>query len=118
MSTFNLIPTAPKPKKTLAGFEAKYGTKMSPSMVYAYSPVPVIADAIERAGSADRAAIRAALVKTHLTEHILPQGPIEFSDEGQNINANPLLMQVLNGKVEVVWPEKYKTGDIVFPFNK
>ena len=115
---FQFDPNSAKAKKTLAGFEAKYGSKMSPSMVYAYSPVPVIADAIERAGSADRAAIRAALVKTHFTEHILPQGPIEFSDEGQNINANPLLMQVLNGKVEVVWPEKYKTGDIVFPFNK
>ena len=58
------------------------------------------------------------MAKTHLTEHILPQGPIEFNDEGQNTAANPLLMQVLNGNIEVVWPEKYATGDLIFPFKR
>jgi branched-chain amino acid transport system substrate-binding protein len=115
---FQYDPNSPKAAKTLAGFEAEYGSKMSPSMVYAYSPVGVIADAMERAGSADRDAVRAALVKTSFTDHILPQGPIEFDATGQNINANPLLMQILSGKVEIVWPEKYKTAGIVFPFKR
>ena len=115
---FQFDPNSPRAAKTMAGYEALNGSKMSPSMVYAYSPVGVIADAMERAGSADREAIRAALVETNFTGHILPQGPIKFSAGGQNINANPLMMQVLNGKVEIVWPENYKTSDIVFPFNR
>ena len=115
---FQFNPKSPKTKKTRAGFKAKYGTEMSPSMVYAYSPVAVIADAIERAGAVDRVAIRAAVAKTHLTDHILPQGPIEFNDEGQNTAAKPLLMQGLNGNIEVVWPEKYATGDLIFPFKR
>ncbi len=114
---FQFDPNSPRAAKTLAGFKAAFGSDMSPSMVYAYSPIGVIADAIERAGSADREAIRAALVKTHFTDHILPQGPIEFDATGQNVNANPLLMQILSGKVEVVWPQKYKTADIVFPLK-
>ena len=115
---FQFDPNSPRAAKTLAGYEAKNGSKMSPSMVYAYSPVGVIADAMARAGSADREAIRAALVKTNFTDHILPQGPIKFSEGGQNINANPLMMQILNGKVEVVWPQKYKTNEIIFPFKR
>jgi len=115
---FQFNPISSITKKTRAGFKAKYGSEMSPSMVYAYSPVAVIADAIERAGSLDRKAIRAAVAKTHLTEHILPQGPIEFDDEGQNVNATPLLMQVLKGNIEVVWPKKYATADLIFPFKK
>lgn len=112
---FQVDPHGPRTKKILAGFEAKYGTSMSPSMVYAYSPVAVIADAIERAKSSDREAIREALAKTKFSEHILPQGPIEFGPDGQNFNAKPLLMQILKGKVEVVWPKKYSTADFVFP---
>jgi len=115
---FQFNPKSPITKKTRAGFKAKYGNEMSPSMVYAYSPVGVIADAIERAGSVDRQAIRAAVAKTHFADHILPQGPIEFNAEGQNVNANPLLMQVLKGNIEVVWPVKYATGDLIFPFKK
>ena len=117
-SNFQFDPKSPRTEKTRSGFKAKFGSEMSPSMVYAYSPVAVIADALERAGTTDREALRDALAKTHLTNHILPQGPIEFNEEGQNVEANPLLMQVLKGKIETVWPEKYKTGDIIFPYER
>jgi len=50
----------------------------------------VVADALERAGSTDKEAIRDALAKTHL-EHgshmILPAKVLEFDENGQNPNA-------------------------------
>lgn len=105
----------PYTQKVFADFKASFKNDMSPSMVYAYTPIPVIADAIERAGSADPDAIRQALTKTKLEKHILPQGPIEFDEKGQNFRGNPLLYQVLDGKIEVVWPEKYAMENPVFP---
>jgi len=84
-------------------------------MVYGYQPVPVIADAVERAKSTDPEAIREALTQTNFTRHILPQGPIVFGPDGQNKNASTLLMQILNKKIEEVWPKEYATAKVVFP---
>ncbi len=114
-SNYQVNPISPFAKETLAGFKAAFNSEMSPSMVYAYQPVPVIADAIERAKSADRDAIREALSQTNFTRHILPQGPIVFGPDGQNKNASTLLMQILNKKIEEVWPKEYATAKIVFP---
>jgi len=105
----------PYTQKVFADFKSSFKSDMSPSMVYAYTPVPVIADAIERAGSADPEAIRKALAKTKFEKHILPQGAIEFDEKGQNFRGNPLLYQVIDGDISVVWPEKYAIKKPVFP---
>jgi len=112
---FQVNPHSPLTQKTLSSFEAKFGTRMSPSMVYGYTAVPVIADAIERAKSTDREAIRKALVQTKFSDHILPQGPIVFGPDGQNVDATPLLMQIQNNDIKIVWPKKYSDADFVFP---
>ncbi len=114
-SNYQINPISAYAKETLAGFKAAFNSDMSPSMVYGYEPVPVIADAIERAKSADKDAIREALSKTSFTRHVLPQGPIEFGPDGQNKNATTLLMQILNKKIEEVWPKEYATAKVVFP---
>ena len=108
-------PRSARAKKTLDGFKAAFGGDMSPSMVFGYQTVPVIADAIERAKSTNREAIRKALTETNFTNHILPQGPIVFGADGQNKNASAVLMQVTNKNIEVVWPKDYATGKVVFP---
>jgi branched-chain amino acid transport system substrate-binding protein len=114
-SNYQTNPRSEFAKKTLAEFKSKYGTDMSPSMAYGYQPIPVIADALERAKSAKRDDLREALTKTNFTHHILPQGPIVFGPDGQNKNANTLLMQILKSKIEEVWPEEYSTANVVFP---
>jgi branched-chain amino acid transport system substrate-binding protein len=80
-------PRSPLTKKAFANYKAAYGTEMGPSTVFSYQPVYVLADALERAKSTDREAVREALSKTNLAEHILPQGPIVFGPDGQNKNA-------------------------------
>jgi len=114
-SNYQVNPVSSYAKETLAAFKAAFNSDMSPSMVYAYQPVPVIADAIERAKSTDPDAIRDALAQTNFTRHILPQGPIVFGPDGQNKNASTLLMQILNKKIEEVWPKEYATAKVVFP---
>jgi len=108
-------PKSPLTKKAFENYKAAYGTDMGPSTVFAYQPVYVLADALERAKSTNREAIREALAKTDMTNHILPQGPIQFGPDGQNKNAQAAMMQILGGKIVVVWPEKYAEAKYVFP---
>jgi branched-chain amino acid transport system substrate-binding protein len=108
-------PRSPLTKKAFANYKAAYGTEMGPSTVFSYQPVYVLADALERAKSTDREAVREALSKTNLAEHILPQGPIVFGPDGQNKNAQAAMMQILGGKIVTVWPEAYAEGKCICP---
>ena len=108
-------PRSPLTKKAFAHYQAEYGTPMGPSTVFAYQPVFVLADALERAKSAKPEAVREALSKTNMSTHILPQGPIVFGPDGQNKNAQAAMMQILGGKITTVWPEAYAEGKYVFP---
>jgi branched-chain amino acid transport system substrate-binding protein len=108
-------PLSPLTKSAFANYKKAYGTDMGASTVFSYQAVYVIADALERAGSTDREAIRDALAKTNMTNHILPQGPIVFGPGGQNTNATAAVTQVQGGSIKVVWPEKYAEAKPVFP---
>jgi branched-chain amino acid transport system substrate-binding protein len=108
-------PASPLAKKMFDHYQALYGQKIPPSGVFAYQPIYVIADALERARSTDREALREALANTNLKAHVLPQGPIVFDATGQNKNAQIALTQVLGGKIRVVWPEQYAEANLVFP---
>lgn len=108
-------PRSPLTKKAFANYKAAYGADMGPSTVFSYQPVYVLADALERAKSTNREAVREALSKTDLKDHILPQGPIVFGPDGQNKNAQAAMMQILGGKIVTVWPEAYADAKYVFP---
>ncbi len=53
-----------------------------------YSAVQVLADAIERAGSAERGKVIEALAGSSFDKHLMPYGPTKFV-QGQNVNAAP-----------------------------
>ena len=59
-----------------------------------YSCVLLLADALERAASADRAKITAALESSTFSGHVMPYGPTKFVN-GQNQGAAPVNTQVL-----------------------
>jgi branched-chain amino acid transport system substrate-binding protein len=75
----------------------------------------VLKDALDRACSYDKDAIIEALRSTNIADHIKPGGPITFDENGQNPNAEPLTVQVQEGKLVTVWPPDYATGEIVLP---
>ncbi|MFM0201902.1 ABC transporter substrate-binding protein [Paraburkholderia fungorum] len=95
--------------------EAK-GAYFSYEVFMTYTAMTLLADALERARSADRAAINAALAASTFKDHLMPYGPTHFVN-GQNTGAQPLLTQVVDGDIKVVLPEAYRQVAPVFPLK-
>lgn len=97
-------------------FEQKYGEPMQTAAVLSYQAVMVIAQAIEDGKDADPKKLRDAIAKVSIDKPLLAfDGPIVFGDTGQNTNAIPIVMQVISNKVEQVFPDSFKTADLVWP---
>ena len=79
-----------------------------------YSDVLLLADAIERCGSTDRAAIIEALASSTFEGHIMPYGPTQFVD-GQNVSAAPVVTQVQQRDIKVVLPDTFANAKANFP---
>ena len=112
---YHVNPKSSLTKKALEHYRKVYGTGMGSSAAIAYQALYVVADALERAKSTNHDAIREALASTNLTRHILPQGPIVFDKNGQNKNAQAAMMQILKGRIAVVWPKEYAEERLIFP---
>jgi branched-chain amino acid transport system substrate-binding protein len=81
-----------------------------------YTAVRLLADAIERAQSADRAAITNALASSTFSDHFMPYGPTRF-ENGQNTGAQPLMTQVIKRDIRVIVPREYREAEPVFPLR-
>ena len=108
----------PKDKRALdlkKRVEAK-GLFYSYEVFMTYTAVRLLADAIDRAKSADRAAITEALASSKFADHFMPYGPTVF-ENGQNKGAQPLMTQVVKGDIRVIIPRDYRETDPVFPLR-
>jgi branched-chain amino acid transport system substrate-binding protein len=81
-----------------------------------YTAVRLLADAIERAKSTERAPINDALQKSTFSDHIMPYGPTQFVN-GQNQGAQPLMTQVIKGDIRVIVPREYREAEPIFPLR-
>ena len=81
-----------------------------------YACVGLIADALERAASADRAKIIAALASSTYSGHIMPYGPTKFVN-GQNEGAAPCNTQVQGNDIKVILPPKFANAKPIFPIS-
>jgi branched-chain amino acid transport system substrate-binding protein len=81
-----------------------------------YTAMSLLADAIDRAKSTDRAAIIDALNKSTFSNHIMPYGATQFVN-GQNMGAQPLMTQVVKGDIKVIVPSDYREVEPIFPLN-
>ena len=79
-----------------------------------YSCVLLLADALERAASADRAKIIGALESSTFTGHVMPYGPTKFVN-GQNQGAAPVNTQVVGNDIQVIFPAAFASAKPVFP---
>ena len=82
-----------------------------------YSCVLLVADAIERAASADRAKLISALASSTFAGHVMPYGPTKFVN-GQNEGAAPVNTQVLANDIAVILPETFASAKPVFPMPR
>ena len=79
-----------------------------------YSAVLLTADAIMRAGAADRAKVIAALENSTFAGHLMPYGPTKFVN-GQNQGAAPVNTQVIGNDIQVILPDNFASAKPVFP---
>jgi branched-chain amino acid transport system substrate-binding protein len=81
-----------------------------------YTATRLLIDSIERAKSADRAAIIAALETSTFSDHFMPYGATKFVN-GQNEGAQPLMTQVSKGDIKVIIPRDYREIEPIFPLK-
>jgi branched-chain amino acid transport system substrate-binding protein len=82
-----------------------------------YSSTLLLADAIERAKSSDRAAITEALASSNFAGHVMPYGPTKFVN-GQNQGAVPANTQVIGNDIQVILPEAFASAQPVYPMPR
>lgn len=94
-----------------AAFQAKYQRPADLLTGPAYACVQIAADAIERAGTLDRDAVRDAIAATDMMTVI---GPVTFNEDGTGNVYDPLIQWVDNEQV-LVWPPDLATHELVYP---
>jgi branched-chain amino acid transport system substrate-binding protein len=114
-ANYRLDITNPDTKKLVDEYKKTYNDDIRTAAVLSYDAVRVIAAALEKAGDASPKKVRDAIAETKLDSLIAQDGPITFTDTGENENAAPILMQVVGGTVKQVFPDKYAETKPVYP---
>jgi branched-chain amino acid transport system substrate-binding protein len=97
-------------------YKAAFGYDITGNAAYAYQAAYVLADALERAGSADREKIREALAATKMTKNIFfPTSEISFGPDGQAQNAPLYVCQIQGGKLVPIWPAAFAAAKMILP---
>ena len=102
---------AEKYKKLYKDYPSYHGAE-------AYSALYIIKDVLDRAKSWKSSDIRTAFKATNMMTAF---GPIKFEDKEGYTNQNfmdTLVMQVIKGKHETIWPQKYASAQYVYPIPK
>jgi len=93
-------------------FEDTYGYAPPYQAAESSAAVQVFADAIERAGTLDKQAVRDALAETDMETFY---GRIKFDETGKNIAKPMALYQVLDGQFKIVAPTDVAETKAVIP---
>jgi len=106
-------PRNPKTQALRKAVEAQ-GKSFAYNVMLNYSCVLLVADALSRAGSADRAKLTEAIAGSSFSGHIMPYGPTHFVG-GQNEGASPVNTQVQGGDIKVIFPAAFADAKPKFP---
>jgi branched-chain amino acid transport system substrate-binding protein len=102
----------PGVKEFNATVKAKTGQISNPNTGPAYAAIKVVAAAIEKAGTLDRAAIRDAISATDMMTVV---GHVKFGPKNERIKPVRPVMQWQKGIMELVWPAEQRTKRLVYP---
>lgn len=100
-----------------AAFRKKFGDKFGFEVLFGYFAVRFLADAMERAGSAEKDKVIEALASSTYRPDLLPYGPTKIVD-GQNQNAHAVALQAQAGDIKVVYPPQFADAQAKFPRGK
>ncbi len=102
---------AEKYKKLYKDYPSYHGAE-------AYSALYIIKEGLTKAKSMTSDDIRAAMRSVNM---VTAFGPIKFDDKEGYTNQNfmdTLVMQVINGQHETIWPQKYASKKYIFPIPR
>jgi branched-chain amino acid transport system substrate-binding protein len=114
-SNYHADMTNPEMQKLASLYQERFGEEIRTGAVLAYDAVRVIASALEETGDADPTAVREAIAQGEFETLIAGNGPITFTDTGENENAVPILMQVQDGEVVQVHPDDFTESEPMYP---
>jgi branched-chain amino acid transport system substrate-binding protein len=100
-------------------YKAKTGRDLDDTSARNMQSFLALADAINRAGSADPEKIRVALTKTDLKPEQLMMGydGVKFDETGQNVLASTYLIQLKGKEYQLVWPDKAAAAKLDWPMK-
>jgi branched-chain amino acid transport system substrate-binding protein len=98
-------------------YEERYNQPMSNIAAGTFTAVLVLADAINAAGSTDAQRVRAALLNLDVPgrEMIMPWSGVRFDASHQNVAANGVVEQRVQGLFRVVFPDELQRVKPVWP---
>ena len=103
----------------LAEYKKRTGEPwMTQETVSTYGDIWIFKEALERAKSADRKKVAAAIRALDLTDgpaRFYPGGRVKFDDKGRRVGAQLLIVQWQNGVPETVFPPANATSKPVWP---
>jgi branched-chain amino acid transport system substrate-binding protein len=113
-------PDIPGAKPLADRFKAKYNVDMSEHVALAYQTAWVLKEAFEQAKSTDRDKVNETLHRLRIDPGplmVMPYERIEFDQTGQNPHARQLILQVREGQLVTVWPDKFASYKPLLPFR-
>ena len=101
-------------------FYSRYKANFTGNSSRSFTGLMVMADAINRAGSTEPEKIRKALTETKIGAEnlIMPWKGVKFDEHGQNVLGRGILVQIVDGKYNTVYPFNLATRDVVWPMPK
>jgi len=99
---------------------SRYKINFTGNSSRSFTGLMVLADAINRAGSTTPEAIRTALSQTNIAGKnlIMPWKGVRFDETGQNVLGSGILVQMIKGKYQTVWPFEMASQEVVWPMPK
>lgn len=99
----------------IAAWHARWRDAPGVLAAHTYAGGLVLADAVRAAGSLRQAPLREALVKVR-TE--TPMGRYAVDRDGVQTGIRPVVVQILRGRREIVWPASYATAELRLPYPR
>ena len=100
-------------------FKQRSGKDLNDLTSREFTGLLVLADGIDRAKSTDGAIIRDALAATDIpgARTIMPWKDVKFGPDGQNPDADPVLLQWTGQKFVTIFPEQAAVSQAIWPMN-
>jgi branched-chain amino acid transport system substrate-binding protein len=108
----------PGAKEFAEKYKKKYNDYPSYHGAEAYSALYILRDVLQRTKTWAPDDIRVAMKATNI---VTAFGPIKFEDKDGYTNQNfmdTLVMQVINGQHETIWPENYASKKYLYPIPR